>query len=152
MHSSTSSLADDYYNYTADGLTPSDDPADAYYLPQHDRDQQSPPPQHYAIPQSQTAVKKQNSLAQIAVPSFSAFRSQVSSIPVPRTANRHSVTFQPSPRLAEPASRPFSVDSPLPQQPSGLADIYSPPLTADTVRKAQTRYDLSLTRCMGSSS
>lgn len=141
MHSSTSSLADDYYHYSADDLTPTEDPADAYYLPQHERDQPPAPQhqQHYAIPQSQTAVKKQASLAQIAVPSFSAFRSQVSSIPVPRTANRHSATFQPSPRLAEPASRPFSVDSPLPQQPSGLAGIHSPPLTEDSVGKADIR-------------
>ena len=42
-----------------------------------------------------------------------------------------SLAGQASPRLAEPASRPLSLDSPAPQQPSGLANVLSPPLTEE---------------------
>jgi hypothetical protein len=87
----------------------------------------------------QYPVRKQTSLAQIVVPSFSAFRSQTSSIPVvsPSGVKRKQLPLQshsprapslaeiPSPRLADPGVRPWSLDSPLHHQSSGLANEVS---------------------------
>lgn len=86
-----------------------------------------------ALPET---ARKQTSLARIAVPSFSAFRAQVSSIPIaPPTvsASRRrplqlsqpsprsfSFAAEPSPRLIARAGRPFSLDT-----------VLSPPLPAD---------------------
>lgn len=164
VHSASSSLADDYYNYTAGDLTPTESStADAYYLdntttthhyPQQQQQKLYPVPHEQSHPQPPGHIKKQASLANIAVPSFSAFRSQASSIPIssPGKANRLAGTLlasprptsfsaaeQPSPRLAEPTSRPLSLDSPLPLQPSGLANELSPPLTENLVGKAGER-------------
>lgn len=137
--SSASSFADDFYNYASDAQSD-----DSYH-----RQQDSFPLPPRSAPNSshhQSAVKKQTSLAQIAVPSFSAFRSQTSNIPVTATRNRNSLlpssrptsfsaAEQSSPRIADPAARPLSLDSPLPRQPSGLAYILTPPLTTETVVK-----------------
>lgn len=73
------------------------------------------------------------SLAQIQVPSFSAFRSQLPNTPsaiTPRAG--HHAAYQParasfsrsekaSPRLADPTTRPVSVDSPQLLQPNQFA-------------------------------
>lgn len=144
--SSVSSFADDYYNYASDAQSD-----DSYHVKP---DSFPLPPK--SVPQShpQPGVKKQTSLAQISVPSFSAFRSQTSGIPITATRNRGSLLPSPrptsfsaaeqaSPRIAEPASRPLSLDSPLPRHPSGLAYILTPPLTTETVGKRE--------RCVGHS-
>ncbi|KAM0722998.1 hypothetical protein Q7P37_001196 [Cladosporium fusiforme] len=139
--SSTSSFADDYYNYASDALSD-----DSYHRKQ---DSFPLPPTTAAQPsQPQHSVKKHTSLAQISVPSFSAFRSQTSGIPITATRNRGSLLPSPrptsfsaaekaSPRIAEPASRPLSLDSPLPRHPSGLAYILTPPLTTETAGKQE---------------
>ncbi|KAK5120556.1 hypothetical protein LTR85_006212 [Meristemomyces frigidus] len=142
-HSHTSSFADDYYT-----------------SPQEDTALEHPTTGYAAAhPQLQT-VRKQASLAQISVPSFSAFRSQASSIPVssPSAPKRKPAPFQPlrspraasfslaekaSPRLADPASRPLSLDSPLPQQPSGRTNELSPPLTEDGAARQEYSIDFS---------
>lgn len=86
---------------------------------------------------------KKTSLAAIHAPSFSAFRSQVPSAAVrrptvsdaaflrqksPRAAS-FSIAAQPSPRLADPHWRPYSLDSPLPNthrnQGSEVAPLYA---------------------------
>lgn len=128
-HSShSSSFADEYYTSNLDETLP-----------------EAPNANDTAHAQQQT-VRKQASLAQIAIPSFSAFRSQASSIPVlsPSVAKRKPAPFQPlrspraasfslaekaSPRLADPGLRPLSLDSPLPQQSLGRANELVPPLT-----------------------
>jgi hypothetical protein len=145
VYSASSSLADDYYNYTADDLTPTESStADAYYLQHDDSRDQLPQHSDSLSPEPAHRVERKVSLANIAVPSFSAFRSQASSIPAysPTKTSRHTGTFlasprptsssvaeQPSPRLAEPSSRPYSLGSPLLQQPNGLANVPSPPST-----------------------
>ncbi|KAI7572555.1 hypothetical protein KC317_g654 [Hortaea werneckii] len=106
-------------------------------------------------PHSLHGVKKQTSLAHISVPSFRAFQQQASHIPAlsptaptarlrpaqsssfqpthsPRPAS-FSLAEKPSPRLADPETRPLSIASPLPQAPSGLANELSPPLTEKRV-------------------
>ena len=83
-----------------------------------------------------TRVRKTASLAQINVPSFSAFRSQLPNAvkrshpdaqPSPRAVSL-TASEKPSPRIAEPASRPFSLDSfqpppppPPPQQSTSIS-------------------------------
>ncbi|KAI7088935.1 hypothetical protein KC356_g2819 [Hortaea werneckii] len=106
-------------------------------------------------PHSLHGVKKQTSLAHISVPSFRAFQQQASHISAlspnastarlrptqsssfqpthsPRPAS-FSLAEKPSPRLADPETRPLSIASPLPQAPSGLATELSPPLTEKRV-------------------
>jgi hypothetical protein len=139
--SSTSSLADDYYNYASDAQ--SDDSyhrqQDSFPLPPTSTSTSHPNNNPHA------ALKKHSSLAHITAPSFSAFRSQTSGIPI--IASRHqsllpsprptssSAAEHPSPRLADLASRPLSLDSPVPRQPNGLAYIFTPPLTQESVGK-----------------
>ncbi|KAK4540559.1 hypothetical protein LTR36_009089 [Oleoguttula mirabilis] len=137
-HSHSSSFADDYYT------SPHEDTALEH------------PTGYASVPAQQPTVKKQASLAQISIPSFSAFRSQASSIPVssPSAPKRKPAPFQPlrspraasfslaekaSPRLADPASRPLSLDSPLPPQPTGQDNELSPPLTADLLGREEER-------------
>lgn len=145
-HSNSSSLEDiDYY-----GAAHS--PSSSY-----SNSSANPPPlrpgsqsqQQQQQQQSTTGVRKQTSLANIAVPSFSAFRNQTSNIPVsspsssigrkPVPGQAHSsprvVSFsaaeKASPRLAEPGSRPYSLESPAIKQNTGLSSVISPPLTED---------------------
>lgn len=154
VSSHSSSLADAYYDDDDDSDDPyhfEDDDFDAHtptaightHTPstssqQHQQQQQHQPAPPLA-PQQQTARKKA-SLAAINVPSFSAFRSNLPSAvkqpphaafhgqPSPRAVS-FSLAEKASPRLAEPTSRPLSLDSPVPtqsqhfqpQQPSGLA-------------------------------
>lgn len=138
VRSSTSSLADDYYNYASDAQSD-----DSYHRQQ---DSFPLPPRSQVQSTPHAGVKKQSSLAQITVPSFSAFRSQTSGIPTTATRKHNSLLPSPrptsfsaaeqaSPRLVEPVSRPLSLDSPLPRQPSGLAYILTPPLTEESVGK-----------------
>ncbi|KAK5137387.1 hypothetical protein LTR08_008965 [Meristemomyces frigidus] len=118
VHSHSSSFADEYYTTSPD-----------------DTELERP---EYAPARAETVTVKKVSLAHISVPSFSAFRSQASSIG--STPKRAPLPFKPlrspraasfslaekaSPRLADPALRPLSLDSPLPQQPSGLASELS---------------------------
>ena len=150
-HSQSSSLADvdyDYYTYShsaSSSLTNGSVHPPATVLLQ-DRPSQA---------QVQQPVRKQTSLAQISVPSFSAFRSQVSSIPVlsPNGVRRRQPTFpahsprahslsiaeKASPRLVDPATRPLSVDSPTPQQLTGLAGVVLSPLTEETGLRQEER-------------
>ena len=161
-HSSqSSSLADiDYYGGAAAYYSHS--PSSSY-----SNSSANPPPlrtgsaSREALPQSQqstSGVRKQTSLANIAVPSFSAFRNQVSGIPIssPSTAVRRkpapgqsqasprvvsfSAAEKGSPRLAEPGSRPYSIESPAIQNPTGLASVISPPLTEDEATPRRDRY------------
>lgn len=148
-HSQSSSLADfDYYNYSHSASSSLSDGSVNLPTTSH------PPPSS----SSSEHVRKQQSLANIDVPSFSKFRSQVSSIPVssPSTAKRkplpfqnlnrpvsQSVVEQGSPRFADPGSRPFSLDSPLQQQFSGASNVLSPPLTEDRDQSQQDEYVLS---------
>ena len=147
VRSSTSSLADDYYNYASDAQS------DDEYHRQQDSFPLPPRPQPQVQSNSHAGVKKQSSLAQITVPSFSAFRSQSSGIPTTATRKHSSLLPSPrpssfsaaeqaSPRLAEPVSRPLSLDSPLPRHPSGLAYILTPPLTEESVGKRDRYVDL----------
>ena len=70
-------------------------------------------------------------LAQITIPSFSAFRSQASSIPISSPSKRNPLPFRPlrspraasfslaekaSPRLADPTLRPLSLETALPTE------------------------------------
>lgn len=156
VSSHSSSLADAYYDDDDDSDDPyhfEDDDFDAHtptaightHTPsttssqQHQQQQQQHQPAPPLAPQQQTARKKA-SLAAINVPSFSAFRSNLPSAvkqpphaafhgqPSPRAVS-FSLAEKASPRLAEPTSRPLSLDSPVPtqsqhfqpQQPSGLA-------------------------------
>ncbi|KAF1356903.1 hypothetical protein BDV97DRAFT_20892 [Delphinella strobiligena] len=108
---------------------------------------------------------KRTSLAQIAVPSFSAFRDRASSIPVSSPVRRNywrkplpehasprpvSYSYGPSPALYDASAartaagtRPYSIASPLPQQSTGLSSVLSPPLTADyqASKASQHSYD-----------
>ena len=158
-HSPTSSLADfDYYGATAGPHSHSRD-SSAY-----SSSSANPPPlrttQSQQSGSSSTGVRKQTSLANISVPSFSAFRNQVSGIPVSSPSNSvkrkpapgqsqssprvvsFSAAEKASPRLAEPGSRPYSLESPAIQQPSGLASVISPPLTEDDTTPQGERYGL----------
>lgn len=141
VHSRSSSLADDYYTYTQSQRS------SLYSEPPHAPSTTS----SSSSSQQQQPTRKQATLAQISVPSFSAFRSQVSSIPAPVVAQRKVVLQSPraasfsqtekaSPRFADAASRPLSFDSPLPQQPSGLANVLSPPLTEISAERQEERY------------
>lgn len=85
----------------------------------HDR---YPPHLPSAFPAQRKAIP--GSLAQIQVPSFSAFRSQLPITPssaTPKPGQQHGLqparasfsrSEKASPRLADPAARPLSVDSP----------------------------------------
>ncbi|KAF2162350.1 hypothetical protein M409DRAFT_27354 [Zasmidium cellare ATCC 36951] len=117
--SASSSLADGYYD--DDRLFDNDDDPHEAHLLRHAAHSQAPPPslQH---PPSTSARKPASSLAQITVPPFSTFRSQV---PRPNAAFQHhpspraasfSFSEKASPRLADPSVRPLSLDSPLPPQ------------------------------------
>ncbi|KAK4508461.1 hypothetical protein PRZ48_002200 [Zasmidium cellare] len=127
--SASSSLADGYYD---DGLFDDDDPHEAHLLRHHHHhaarpqppsiSPPPPPPSLLQQPPSTSARKPASSLAQIAVPPFSTFRSQV---PRPNAAFQHhpspraasfSLSEKASPRLADPSVRPLSLDSPLPPQ------------------------------------
>ncbi|QIX01538.1 hypothetical protein AMS68_007055 [Peltaster fructicola] len=113
--------------------------ADEHFAPQSLKDDDRPkdlhtegsPLYHLTSAASSTAntqrnVKKQNLLANIAVPSFLTFRSQVSSIPPSKTvvrgnlqrpdpSPRHfSFAAEPSPRLVDHAPRPVSVHTLVP--------------------------------------
>ena len=126
QHSRGSSLADlDYYNdsqYSPDGSS-------HYPSPNHSRG-----PSYQGVSQQQESLRKQPSLAQINVPSFSAFRNQASSIPIssPGTTRKPvplkslprrtpSLAEVPSPRLVDPGVRPYSLDSPLPPEVTGFS-------------------------------
>lgn len=93
---------------------------------------------------------KRTSLAQIAIPSFSAFKDRASSIPVVSQVRRKPLPKNASPRALsysqcggattaavhdanDPAhTRAFSIDSPLPQLSTGLTNVPTPPLTANS--------------------
>ncbi|KAK3111173.1 hypothetical protein LTR53_013843 [Teratosphaeriaceae sp. CCFEE 6253] len=127
-HSQSASFTDDYNTSSPTRDDASHDPAgDLEHTPQH-----AQPARHQA------------SLAKIHIPSFRSF---ASSIPVPSPSTRKSkpapfhlparspraasfsLAERASPRLADPSSRPLSLDSPLPQQPDGLATAIPPPST-----------------------
>lgn len=141
--SEPSSLADGYYD---DGLFDDDDPHElqhhqSYHLPlrhaahpQPPSDSLPPPPQQL----STSARKLASSLAQITVPPFSTFRSQVprpnanaafQHHPSPRAAS-FSLSEKASPWLADPSVRPLSLDSPLP--PLHEVGSSSEPLLGDS--------------------
>ena len=147
-HSQSSSLADfDYYNYThsaSSSLSNGSGPP-----------QSSTQPRPLSREQVKQPVRKQTSLAQISVPSFSAFRSQASSIPVlsphgtrrkhppfpahlPR-AHSVSITEQASPRLVDPTSRPLSLDSPRLDPPTGFTTGISPPILEEDAPEQDER-------------
>lgn len=82
-------------------------------------------------------------LAQISVPSFSAFKDRASSIPVASPVRRKPLPPNASPRitslthLASPSAydanahlRAFSIESPLLQPSTGLTTVLTPPLSA----------------------
>lgn len=110
-------------------------------LPQQQRQylqhEQYPHQQRSASPGQRKAVP--GSLAQIQVPSFSAFRSQLPITPSGATPRPgHHTALQParasfsrsekaSPRLADPAARPVSVDSPQLLQPHQFGGRTLPP-------------------------
>ncbi|KAK3672588.1 hypothetical protein LTR78_007639 [Recurvomyces mirabilis] len=138
-HSRSSSFgADDYYSESRVEHTAEDTHGyDAYE-------------QEDAVP---AILKTQSSLAHIQVPSFRSFASSIP-VPSPSTTKRKPPPFalarspraasfslaeRASPRLAEPSSRPFSLDSPLPQQPNGLLNQLSPPLTEDFTAQQEDR-------------
>jgi hypothetical protein len=137
-HSRDSSYATDAYYYTSTPTAARDDaPAEAYGA-------------HHA----QQPVRKQSSLAQIHVPSFRSFASSIP-VPSPGTTKRKPAPFQlarspraasfsiaekASPRLADPTSRPLSLDSPLLPQHNGQANVPSPPLTEDFTARQENRY------------
>lgn len=90
------------------------------------------------------ARQKQALPTPLSVPSFSAFRSQASHIPVLSPVRRKPLPFNASPRAAsfshvatarqhdaELNARPLSIDSPLPKRSSGLSTALSPPLTGE---------------------
>ena len=133
-HSPSSSLADadfDYYPTYSHSATSSRTDASAPPAPQTGISRSQ------SQTQSQTHTRrKTNSLSKITVPSFSAFRSQVSSIPISSSPAKKKPPFQAhsprapslsvaeraSPRLADPGTRPLSLDSPV-RQSSGLARV-----------------------------
>ncbi|GAB7360996.1 hypothetical protein MBLNU230_g1039t1 [Neophaeotheca triangularis] len=147
MHSRASSYADDYSMLYAEYDTPSHANSDSRPTSNVNATYSS-----NAIPASgeprSAQVRKQTSLAHISVPSFSAFKSQTSSIPLasPAAARlRSSSAFASpransfhlgisSPKAATPRDRPISLGSPLPQQPNGQAGVLSPPLTEELPR------------------
>ncbi len=154
LHSQRSSLADiDYYNDTHSVSAYSDDASSRYPSALHSRSPSTQDPGQQQ--QYQQSVRKQPSLAQISVPSFSAFRSQASSIPIssPRGAHRKQLSFQahtprahslaelPSPRLVDPSSRPLSTDT-VPQHPTGLTkltNVISPPASEASLANQEHR-------------
>ncbi|KAK1082413.1 hypothetical protein LTR48_006993 [Friedmanniomyces endolithicus] len=128
-HSRDSSFADAYYTSSPTREDVVDDYADHLV--------------HYAQQQQQPqALRQQTTLAQIHIPSFRSFASSIP-VPSPKARERKPAPFQlstrspraasfslaerASPRLAEPTSRPLSLDSPLLQQSNGLAGTVSPP-------------------------
>ena len=139
-HSPSSSLADvdvdvDYYTYSRSSSVSS-------------LSNISVVPASATLPVSASAssghANQKPSLANINVPSFAQFRSRVSSIPIvspitakgkapaysftPSRAASLSKTQHGSPRIAQPISRPFSLDSPVQQQhslQSGAGDTSS---------------------------
>lgn len=155
-YSQRSSLADlDYYNGDTTAATHSPSPSaysvdDSATYPgssSHSRtaSSQAPAPQH--------SVRERTSLAHIAVPSFSAFRSQASSIPItspsgtkrkPLPLKAHSPSISlgdvPSPRLAQPPSRPFSLDSPRFQQSPAPVDARTASLTQTPLARQDQRW------------
>ena len=151
LHSHRSSLADlDYYNDTRSASAYSDDASSRYPSAYHSRAASTQEPGQYS-------VRKQPSLAQITVPSFSAFRSQTSSIPTasPDTARRKQLPFQahtprahslaelPSPRIVDPSVRPLSLDT-GPHPPSGLSKVIQQASLGKTYSAEQgQRYDRS---------
>lgn len=164
-HSQTSSFGDiDYYGGAAGGVYSSHSPSSSY-----SNSSANPPPLRTGSAsregfQSSTGVRKQASLANIAVPSFSAFRNQVSNIPVsspssnvrrkpapgqsqssPRVVS-FSAAEKASPRLAEPGTRPYSLESPAIQGPTGLASVISPPLTEDDTTPQGDRYGAAFSK------
>lgn len=130
--SASSSLADGYYDddlFEDDDQTYEHEPQQLQHHhhqhlplryaahPQPTSSPLAPPPQQQS---STSARKPASSLAQITVPAFSTFRSQV---PRPNAAFQHhpspraasfSLSEKASPRLADPSVRPLSLDSPLP--------------------------------------
>ncbi|KAK5739815.1 hypothetical protein LTR17_005101 [Elasticomyces elasticus] len=122
-HSRSPSFADDYY-YTS-SPTREDSLRDSNGYQIHAQQQQHP-----------QAVRQPTPLAQIQIPSFRAFASSIP-VPSPRSQKRKPAPFQlsarspraasfslaerASPRLADPTSRPLSLDSPGYQHSSGLA-------------------------------
>ncbi|KAF2771654.1 hypothetical protein EJ03DRAFT_325302 [Teratosphaeria nubilosa] len=144
-HSRASSVADDYYNY---GSSSDDDAQGDPFRDErsvdHYHEYTSPVPLPLQASRSQSLQlsahahqqqqHRKQQPANIAVPSFAAFRS---SIPTPShsAARLRQPSFQPahraraasvslvcSPRLANPAARPYSLDSPLPRQSDTLAN------------------------------
>ncbi|KAK0336167.1 hypothetical protein LTR59_002135 [Friedmanniomyces endolithicus] len=128
-HSRESSFADAYYASSPTREDVVDDYADHSV--------------HYAQQQQQPqALRQQTTLAQIHIPSFRSFASSIP-VPSPKARERKPAPFQlstrspraasfslaerASPRLAEPTSRPLSLDSPLLPQSNGLAGTISPP-------------------------
>ena len=95
--------------------------------------------------QSHGRSKHRQSVNQISIPSFSAFRQRVSSIPlspgvrrkpVPDKPSPRAVSFSYSPSFAQPhdasvRTRPCSIDSPLPQQETGLLDVWTSALASE---------------------
>jgi hypothetical protein len=162
VHSRSSSLGDDYYNYSSYGEEEYDaydtfpvPPAQTQHAQQRYSQQQYQPqyqPQ-YQYQQRPTSAGRAGPPAQISVPSFAAFRSHASSIPTASHSaalRRPTIPFKPahspraasfslaeraSPRLADPASRPLSLDSPVPHQPDRLASVITPPLTDAAQRR-----------------
>lgn len=126
-HSRTPSFTDDYYT-----SSPTREDAHHDYRTYAHAHQQAQP------------VRQQPSLSNIHIPSFRSFASSIP-VPSPKAPKRKPAPFQlsarsprsasfslaerASPRLADPTSRPLSLDSPLPQQPNGLATAISPRLT-----------------------
>lgn len=127
-----------------------------------------PIPSHSQYPSADelptAQVRKRESLAHISVPSFSAFRAQASHIPVVSPSQRSRGDSLPSPRatsysgtaratnfqsFGQDKIRPFSLDSPLPPQPSGLANELSPPLTEDFAPKSGDRSVLYDSKAIG---
>jgi hypothetical protein len=99
-------------------------------------------------------VRKQTSLAHIHIPSFRSFASSIP-VPSPSTTKRKPAPFKlarspraasfsfaekASPRLAEPTSRPLSLDSPKLTQHNGQSGILSPPLTEEFTARQEDRY------------
>ena len=131
-HSQSSSLADAdlaYYAY----------PTYSHSATSSRTDASVPPAPHAAVARSQSQThtrRTTNSLSKITVPSFSAFRSQASSIPVSSPAKKKlpfqahsprapslSATEKAAPRLVDPGIRPLSLDSPLRQTASPLSRV-----------------------------
>lgn len=101
-------------------------------------------------------------MAQITVPSFSAFKDRASSIPVASPGRRKPLPKNASPRttslthLASPSAydanahiRAFSIESPLPQLSTGLTTVLTPPLTADRKEPNSEQAEYVLTVVQG---